>query len=736
MTPTHTLQISEGSQGIFLCNETNHPLSTVDFYPETNLQKLDATFEDQSFIRYWWDGEGINAADVWANYDSLVMVYNVTQVITGLHFQDCNAILKTEEFYSTVKSDDNTSREKDVQRYPKEAFEKVEQYHQYKRDNFMIQGVSAIGTVSYDMINFKVTGSDPKYVEFDVTIKDDLGSKYLQTGAVRIWYDSFVFGDTIVASNQVTVTRGSMNQDTTCYIDPIAQDHTGSSIFIVASETFNSQCKTQILTTPQTFLHVKIEMPNCVPASTVELVDTAMPNIPSIPSIVTFWTGYSNTASDPNYYEYSNLVHNDIESINYCGASISNFYPQTVAGGIKDSIIIEGSQFGNLRGSSRIYMKNADDGGTSEVWLDNLDYISWTDTLIKAYVPSYDSSLVAGTLELDQAAGSGNFRITSSDGSVATSAFPLTIDYSVMNHKTKQPLALAPWSSMNQSIIFRCDTTVANYQNGAMKAVIKKALEDWACLTGINWTLGADIAYSANTPQLDSVCIIHFRTLNNALARTSLYRWTCPTIPASIEMDISIDSTNLWYCDTLNTNFPTTNHYDFYSVILHELGHAHGLSHIINTNRIMHFNIGKNVVRRNLEFDASCDMGGNWMIDYTTDPNHQISICGLSSITANPNPPCTHIGIFEESKNELDIHAYPNPFGNEIYIRVNEIAIEDVSLTLTDIHGRVIFKKAYSLSRNGEEMRLETGQLDAGVYIIQIETKTHGSSSLKMIKHE
>ena len=73
---SHTLQLIEGSMGIFLCDETDSPLSIVDFYPETNVEKLEATFENQSFIRYWWDGQGINAADLWLNYDSLAAIWN------------------------------------------------------------------------------------------------------------------------------------------------------------------------------------------------------------------------------------------------------------------------------------------------------------------------------------------------------------------------------------------------------------------------------------------------------------------------------------------------------------------------------------------------------------------------------------------------------------------------------------------------------------------------------------
>lgn len=86
---SHSLNLDAGSVGLFLCDLTDRPVSVLDFYPETNLMKLEGTFERQSFIRYWWDGEGINAADIWSNFDQLVNFYNLAELVTGLTFIDC-----------------------------------------------------------------------------------------------------------------------------------------------------------------------------------------------------------------------------------------------------------------------------------------------------------------------------------------------------------------------------------------------------------------------------------------------------------------------------------------------------------------------------------------------------------------------------------------------------------------------------------------------------------------------
>src|SRR5690606_23961989 len=127
---SHSLELLKGSSGIFLCSETNRPLSIVDFYPETNPQNLDPTFETQSFIRYWWDGHHINAADIWQNYDSLALVYNVAEVISGLQFIDCEERITDSvfHFHSDVI-------EEEFPVYSKEDFNELINYADFKRNN-------------------------------------------------------------------------------------------------------------------------------------------------------------------------------------------------------------------------------------------------------------------------------------------------------------------------------------------------------------------------------------------------------------------------------------------------------------------------------------------------------------------------------------------------------------------------------------------------------------------------
>lgn len=729
---SHSLELLKGSSGIFLCSETNRPLSIVDFYPETNPEKLEATFETQSFIRYWWDGHHINAADIWQNYDSLALVYNVTEVISGLSFIDCEA--KISHTYVNV-SIDNT--EEDFPVYSKEDFDELINYAEFKRNNYTREDISKSNSeIFYNLSNLIITGTTQKYLEFDVTVKDNLGTKFLDQSAIRLEYNPSAFGNNIVANNNIIVTRGTLNADTNCYSAPIPSDVNSNTILIPALETVFSQCKAPILQTPQSIMHIKMKIQTCDIPNNIALVDTATF---FGPSLIINYSAYAEFPADTFQTYYDELEHNQIKSVSACKVTITDFYPKEVAGGIKDTLTIKGFQFGTTKGNGNLYFKNANDGGLTEVFLDSLDYILWSDTLIKIHVPSFDSAFVSGTAYTGLPAGSGFFRVVNNVGETDSSNTELKIKFSVANNAQKKAFLISPLEDFDRKITFHCSHEVANYDGGKMKAVIKKALKDWECLTGIDWELGVDTLYNDSIAKDDGICIITFADLNsNALASTQRWTGACPVQdnPAVYyEVDIEIDTNNLIFIDSISTSIPP-NYSDFYTVILHELGHAHNLKHVNGQNNIMYYGLYDGEIKRDLENDYSCDEGGNWVIDFSTDTIYNyIEMCGVKTINANPNTPCSHLSVETIDGTNDNILIYPNPFTGNVNIEITSFNTSTSIIHLLDLNGKEILRKEYFVHQGINTIPIQTIGLKNGIYLITI-LKDNKLTSHKLIKYE
>ncbi|HIP35310.1 MAG TPA: T9SS type A sorting domain-containing protein [Crocinitomix sp.] len=729
---THTLTLSKGSKGIFLCSQTNRPVSIVDFYSETNPEKLEASFENQSFIRYWWDGQGINASDIWNNYDSLNLLYNSTEAITGLSFIDCEKKLS---FPTNSSTNQQVDLDITFPNYLKSDFDSLISYIELQRRFYTRENQDRDnGKIFYNTENLIITGNTTKYLEFDITVKDDLGIGYLDQSGIRLKYNTSVFGSNVVSNNNIIVTRGTLNSDPNCYSAPIPSDDNSFTVLIPALETTFSQCKAPILTTPQSIMHIKMEILDCNINSSIILQDTATF---FGPSMMIDYSAYADFPADTfsTYYEF--IEHNQIESVPNCVATITEFSPLEVAGGIGEVLNIRGFQFGDTRGDGVIFMKNADDGGTSDIYLDALDYVLWSDTLIQIKVPSYDTAMVNNIANEGLPAGTGTFKVFTDAGDFAISPSPLKIKYSISNHSSKNPYILTPRNEFSQAYVFHCDTAVANYKNGAMKDVIDKALRDWKCLTGINWYMGADTIYSDTLPLNDTICIIRLGNIPNssAYARTTSWSGVCGEY-IHFETDITLDTTYNFYCDTLGSTVPSGQQ-SLYSIILHELGHAHGLKHVIDINAVMHYGLAPGAIGiTNLNNDISCDEGGNWMMDFSTSPVN-ITTCSSSSNITRFNNPCSQLDIVETTTSEIKYNFYPNPVINNLNINFYAIQNNKISIKLFDMKGATIVTYQEELQEGDNNLNFDVSLIPNGVYILQVKSLDNQINiNSKIIKNE
>jgi len=82
------------------------------------------------------------------------------------------------------------------------------------------------------------------------------------------------------------------------------------------------------------------------------------------------------------------------------------------------------------------------------------------------------------------------------------------------------------------------------------------------------------------------------------------------------------------------TAAPTSSQYDFESVALHELGHAHGLGHIINSTQVMHYSVSNGASKRTLS--ANDIAGASARVAYSTSAtcyNPAAANCGSGPMT-------------------------------------------------------------------------------------------------------
>jgi hypothetical protein len=148
-----------------------------------------------------------------------------------------------------------------------------------------------------------------------------------------------------------------------------------------------------------------------------------------------------------------------------------------------------------------------------------------------------------------------------------------------------------------ESLLFKVDTSV--YNNPKALACIKKAIATWNCYTGVNWKFAADtLAVPHDT--LDGVSDIYFSSTildTNAIMQTDVHPDpTCLNFSDSInfvyDADIQmqrIPETGYVYSYDTTTNLVSGKVYYFYDIILHELGHALLLNHVIDVKSLMYF---------------------------------------------------------------------------------------------------------------------------------------------------
>ena len=277
--------------------------------------------------------------------------------------------------------------------------------------------------------------------------------------------------------------------------------------------------------------------------------------------------------------------------------TITDFTPMTISAGNNQILTVNGTGFET---SGTIAFKDANDGGASFYDAGADEIVSWSDTQIQVQVPAR--------------AGTGTIKITNGSGEV-TSTQTVTISYARINLANKFTTLIE--DNGTDGFVFNY---APSFQGAAAIPDFEDAMSTWSCYSGVNFTIGGTTAL--DEVAFDGVNIVRFGNLPmGVLGRVETYGYfSCGETYYVGELDVTFtDSPSLdWYNDPSN--------FDFKSVAIHEMGHAHQLGHVIDFDDPMHF--GTTGIPRHFLSQSNQDGADNAMADFILTP-----ACGGSAMT-------------------------------------------------------------------------------------------------------
>ncbi|MCO5267681.1 MAG: T9SS type A sorting domain-containing protein [Brumimicrobium sp.] len=561
-----------------------------------------------------------------------------------------------------------------------------------------------------DDVNFR-------YYEFDI-LASDIEGGYFDNLLIRLTYNTNAFGSNLVTNGNVIITRGA-NFNPNTYIDPNINviDENSSTLGIPFGCEFNavSLNRTKLSSIPQQILHVKITIHQCELPVNIEFFDILFT------PIFSFYTINSNDEST-DIYSYDSTDYGISIQDELCKPIITSFTP-SVATGIGEVITIEGKYFGEDRfhnnglDSAQVRFRNADVNSsnfpTSHLTrLDPIDYLYWSDTEIKVSA----TSLIVS--ENNAGIGTGKFIVKNKWGDNTTSNTELFVEYSIQNHgldygneylKKRGNLIYD-----TTGYVFAFNSEILN--DSIKKVVTEKAIRDWACQTGVNFK----ILYDDLSQTPNSLISIGSSKTNS----TDQFAYTDPLISVTCFQDeitkheifvtgfeIEMNSDTPWDY-SLNSVSPTK--FSYYSVLIHELGHAHQLKHVLNAEyELMRPTIALGQSRT---FSPNLFAGTDDVINFNATNNY--INCDQSPMVFG-EPDCTTNSITESHIDE-DVFVYPNPFTEQIIVDFNSNNVLGTEVKIYNLLGKVVHSSYYKSIQ--QPIILNLKNINKGIYLLKIKT--------------
>jgi hypothetical protein len=310
---------------------------------------------------------------------------------------------------------------------------------------------------------------------------------------------------------------------------------------------------------------------------------------------------------------------------------------------VNNELIINGSGFGatmgfvkfpnvNDAGATTINVPGGSNGGST---IPNTEIISWTDTQIRLKIPSKAGT---GTMEV----------MTSTNTSAGT--IPIVIKWShiMIYNSTNMPGGLNQrqrielLNNSNGGYMFTPNTGFA--ADAPAKAAFDRAIATWRCSTAVNFAVLPTTTSVATVAGTDGVnCVFYDPSITAASGNLGV----CHSFFGGAFCPVGV----MWYVTELDIRFrnnnvgsvtwnygpgaPAFGDYDFESVTAHEVGHGHGLDHVIDAAKMMHFAISNGQTKR-LPSAAEIE-GGQFKVAHSSAAHCQSSPTPMLPILTNCN---------------------------------------------------------------------------------------------------
>lgn len=378
---------------------------------------------------------------------------------------------------------------------------------------------------------------------------------------------------------------------------------------------------------------------------------------------------------------------------------ITGFFPIEISAGTEELLVINGSGFGNTRGSGSVGFRNADDGGASFIEPLPSQYVKWEDTEIIVEVPDN--------------AGTGQIRVA--QGVSVISQATLTILFSHINLEEKGSAYSAAMIAKSPSGGYVWQMSELFKLNKRASTSFIRAINTWKCNTGVNWLIGeVTLLNKAARDEINIICFDSFEELpEGALGVAYSYYSSCQEGQWYLsEIDIVFDAGVNWQ---FGPPLPGATQVDMETIALHELGHAHQLAHVIDPSDIMHYSYSQGT--QNRELDVSNVLAANLVMERSINSG----VCGFNPMEKIPSIICDISELEELTFDGLNIT--PTLIRSSFKIMYTLAEKSSVNIVIFDNLGQLIHVVANETQPIGiyqYTLNLDDLNLAIGMYYIRL----------------